>query len=159
MHACGHDNHVAILMGAAEVLAGMKATLPGTVKFFFQPAEEGAPNGGGGAEPMIKAGVLQNPKVDAVFGLHVFPGAVGSIGYRVAPLLAAANSFSLTVRGRQTHGAAPWACVDPIVVGSQIVMGLQTIISRQTDITAVPAIDRRVRGGPWLPGDGERHRA
>ena len=140
MHACGHDNHVAILMGAAEVLSGMKATLPGTVKFFFQPAEEGAPNGGGGAETMIKAGVLQNPKVDAVFGLHVFPGAVGSIGYRVGPLLAAANSFALTVRGRQTHGAAPWAGVDPIVVGAQIVMGLQTIISRQTDITAVPAI-------------------
>ena len=140
MHACGHDNHVAILMGTAEVLAGMKASLPGTVKFFFQPAEEGAPNGNGGAEQMIKAGVLQNPKVDAVFGLHVFPGRLGSIGYRVGPLLAAANSFTLTVRGRQTHGAAPWAGVDPIVVSAQIVMGLQTIISRQTDITAVPAI-------------------
>ena len=140
MHACGHDNHVAILMGAAEVLAGMKATLPGTVKFIFQPAEEGAPNGSGGAEPMIKAGALENPHVDAIFGLHVFPGAVGSVGYRVGPLLAAANSFSLVVRGKQTHGAAPWAGVDPIVVGSQIVMGFQTIISRQTDITAVPAI-------------------
>ena len=140
MHACGHDNHVAILMGAAEVLVGMKATLPGTVKFIFQPAEEGAPNGGGGAEPMIKQGALENPHVDAIFGLHVFPGAVGSIGYRVGPLLAASNSFSLTVHGKQTHGAAPWAGVDPIVVGSQIVMGLQTIISRQTDITAVPAI-------------------
>ncbi|MDZ7632447.1 MAG: amidohydrolase [Gemmatimonadaceae bacterium] len=140
MHACGHDNHVAILMGAAEVLAGMKATLPGTVKFVFQPAEEGAPNGEGGAAPMIRAGVLQNPRVDAMFGLHVFPGPLGSIGYRVGPLLAASNSFSLTVRGKQTHGAAPWAGVDPIVVGSQIVMGLQTIISRQTDITSVPAI-------------------
>jgi amidohydrolase len=140
MHACGHDNHVAILMGAAEVLSGMKATLPGTVKFIFQPAEEGKPTGGGGAEPMIAEGVLKNPNVDAVFGLHVFPGATGSVSYRVGPLMAASNSWSLTVRGRQTHGAAPWAGVDPIVVSSQIVLGLQTIISRQTDITAVPAI-------------------
>jgi amidohydrolase len=140
MHACGHDNHVAILMGAAEVLAGMKATLPGTVKFIFQPAEEGSPSGEGGAAPMIRAGVLENPHVDAIFGLHVFPGAVGSVGYRVGPLLAASNEFQLTVNGKQTHGAAPWAGVDPIVVSSQIVMGLQTIISRQTDITAVPAI-------------------
>lgn len=140
MHACGHDNHVAILMGAAEVLAGMKATLPGTVKFIFQPAEEGAPNGEGGAAPMIRAGVLNGPKVDAIFGLHVFPGTLGSVGYRVGPLLAASNSFSLTVNGKQTHGAAPWAGIDPIVVSSQIVMGLQTIISRQTDITSVPAI-------------------
>ena len=140
MHACGHDNHVAILMGAAEVLAGMKASLPGTVKFVFQPAEEGAPNGEGGAAPMIREGALEAPKVDAIFGLHVFPGLLGSIGYRVGPLLAASNEFKLTVRGRQTHGAAPWAGVDPIVVGSQIVMGLQTIVSRQIDITSVPAI-------------------
>ena len=140
MHACGHDNHVAVLMGAAEVLAGMKATLPGTIKFVFQPAEEGAANGEGGAAPMIRAGVLESPKVDAIFGLHVFPGVLGAIGYRVGPLMAASNSFTPTVRGRQTHGAAPWAGVDPIVVGAQIVLGLQTIISRQTDISAVPAI-------------------
>jgi amidohydrolase len=140
MHACGHDNHVAILMGTAEVLAGMKATLPGTVKFIFQPAEEGAPNGEGGAAPMIRAGVLENPHVDAIFGLHVFPGAVGSVGYRIGPLLAASDEFTLTVNGKQTHGAAPWAGVDPIVVSSQIVLGLQTIISRQMDITGVPAI-------------------
>jgi len=140
MHACGHDNHVAVLMGAAEVLAGMKASLPGTVKFIFQPAEEGAPNGEGGAAPMIREGVLESPKVDAIFGMHVFPGPLGSVGYRVGPLMAASNSFTLTVRGRQTHGAAPWAGVDPIVIGSQIVMGLQTIISRQIDITAIPAI-------------------
>jgi amidohydrolase len=140
MHACGHDNHVAILMGAAEVLAGMRAQLPGTIKFIFQPAEEGAPTGEGGAAPMIRAGVLENPRVDAIFGLHVFPGPVGSIGYRQGPMLAASNQFTLTVRGKQTHGAAPWAGVDPIVIGSQIVLGLQTIISRQVDITAVPAI-------------------
>ncbi len=140
MHACGHDNHVAVLMGAAEVLAGMRASLPGTVKFIFQPAEEGAPNGEGGAAPMIREGVLESPKVDAIFGMHVFPGPLGSVGYRVGPLMAASNSFTLTVRGRQTHGAAPWAGVDPIVIGSQIVMGLQTIISRQIDITAIPAI-------------------
>ncbi|MCC7051696.1 MAG: amidohydrolase [Gemmatimonadaceae bacterium] len=140
MHACGHDNHVAILMGAAEVLAGMKATLPGTVKFIFQPAEEGKPNGEGGAAPMIAAGALENPHVDAMFGLHVGPGPLGSLGYRVGPMLAAANSWSLVVHGRQTHGALPWGGVDPIVIGSQIVMGLQTVISRQTDITAVPAI-------------------
>ncbi len=140
MHACGHDNHVAILMGAAEVLVGMRANLQGTVKFIFQPAEEGAPNGKGGAEPMIADGALENPKVDAIFGLHVFPAPTGSIGYRPGPMLAASNSWSLVVRGKQTHGAAPWAGIDPIVVSAQIVMGLQTIISRQTDITAVPAI-------------------
>jgi amidohydrolase len=139
MHACGHDNHVAILMGAAEVLAGMKASLPGTVKFIFQPAEEGKPNGEGGAAPMIMAGALENPHVDAIFGLHVGPGPLGSLGYRVGPMLAAANSWSMIVHGRQTHGAVPWAGVDPIVVSAQIVMGLQTVVSRQIDITAVPA--------------------
>lgn len=138
MHACGHDNHVAILMGTAEVLAGMKARLPGTVKFIFQPAEESPPNGGAG--PMIDAGVLENPKVDAVFGLHVMPGPAGMVRYYSGPLMASADNFTLIVRGRQTHGAMPWAGVDPIVVGSQIVLGLQTIVSRQLEITKSPAI-------------------
>jgi amidohydrolase len=140
MHACGHDNHVAILMGAAEVLAGMRSQLAGSVKFIFQPAEEGYPEGGGGAERMIKAGALESPKVDAIFGLHVRPGPLGRIAYRPGPTMAAENSFQIIVHGKQTHGARPWNGVDPIVVSSQIVLGLQTVISRQTDITDVPAI-------------------
>lgn len=136
MHACGHDNHVAILMGAAEVLAGMRAQLAGTVVFLFQPAEEGP----GGAEPMIRDGALDNPKVDAIFGLHVWPGPAGDIIYRSGPTLAASNTLHIKVRGRQTHGANPWGGVDPIVVGSQIVLGLQTIVSRQINITTAPAI-------------------
>lgn len=140
MHACGHDNHVAILMGTAELLAGMKAQLPGTVVFIFQPAEEGHPDGGGGAERMIADGVMDNPKIDAIFGLHVWSGKLGEITYRPGPTMAASNAYRITVHGRQTHGANPWGGIDPIVVGSQIVMGLQTIISRQTDITAIPAI-------------------
>ncbi len=140
MHACGHDNHVAMLMGTAEVLAGIKAQLPGTVKFVFQPAEEGLPNGGTGAKEMIKAGVLQNPAVNAIIGMHVGNGPLGQINYRPGPAMAASNSFSIVVHGKQAHGAMPWAGVDPIVVGAQIVTALQTVISRQTDISAVPAI-------------------
>ncbi len=136
MHACGHDNHVAILMGAAEVLAGMKAQIPGTVVFLFQPAEEGP----GGAEPMIRDGALDDPKVEAIFGLHVWPGPAGDITYRSGAAMAATNELRIVVRGRQTHGANPWGGVDPIVLGSQIVLGLQTIISRQIDITTAPAI-------------------
>jgi amidohydrolase len=142
MHACGHDNHVAILMGVAEVFAGMKDQLPGTVKFLFQPAEEGAPAGEeGGAALMVKEGAFDNPKPDAVFGLHVWgSGTVGHIGYRSGGTLASSDTLRIVVRGKQTHGAAPWAGVDPIVVASQIVLGLQTIASRQLDVTKTPSI-------------------
>lgn len=136
MHACGHDNHVAILMGAAEVLSGMKAQLPGTIKFVFQPAEEGL----GGARAMIEDGVNANPRPDAWFGLHVWPTRVGSIGVRAGPEMAAAGNFTIIVKGRQTHGSQPWSGVDPIVVSSQIVLGLQTIVSRQINLAYLPAV-------------------
>jgi amidohydrolase len=136
MHACGHDNHVAILMGAAEVLAGMRATLPGTVKFIFQPAEEGL----GGAEAMIADGVLESPRPDAIFGLHVWPSRVGSIGVRSGPQMSAAGNFSIIVKGVQTHGSSPWAGVDPIVVSAQILLGLQTIASRQVNVAYLPSV-------------------
>ncbi len=150
MHACGHDSHVAMLMGVAEVLSRMRDRLPGTVKFIFQPAEEGAPEGEeGGAALMVKEGVMQAPRPDAVFGLPVFPGPLGTIGYRPGAFMASNDTLRIAVRGRQTHGAMPWAGVDPIVVSSQIVLGLQTIVSRQIDITAAPAIITlaRIQGG------------
>src|SRR5215207_7502478 len=141
MHACGHDAHVAILMSVAELLAGMREQLPGTVKFIFQPAEEGAPPGEeGGAALMIKEGVLENPKVDAVFGLHVFPYEVGSMHYRPGPIMASPDRFEIVVHGRQTHGALPWNGADPVVTASQIVLGLQTITSRQIDLIESPAV-------------------
>ncbi len=142
MHACGHDTHVAILMGAAEVLSQMKDQLPGSVKFFFQPAEEGPPPGEeGGAALMIKQGAMENPKPDVVFGLHIAAlHEAGQIAYRPGAAMAAADVMRITVKGRQTHGSAPWGGVDPIVVAAQIVMGLQTIVSRQVDITKEPAV-------------------
>ena len=142
MHACGHDTHVAMLMGVAEVLAGMRAQLPGTIKFIFQPAEEGLPPGQvGGAEQMLKEGAFENPKPNAVFGLHVMsPIPAGQIRYKPGGQLASVDRMQIVVRGKQTHGAAPWGGVDPIVTASQIVLGLQTIASRQVDVTKAPII-------------------
>ncbi len=141
MHACGHDNHMAILMGAAEVLAGMRERLPGTVKFIFQPAEEGAPPGEeGGAALMIREGVLEDPRPDAIFGLHVMPTLTGTIGYRAGGFMASVQTLRIVVRGRQTHGAMPWGGVDPIVTSAQIILGLQTVVSRQADLTRAPAV-------------------
>jgi amidohydrolase len=142
MHACGHDTHMAILMGVAEVLAGMRKDLKGTVKFIFQPAEEGVPKGEvGGAEQMVKEGVLENPKVDVIFGLHINSQTeVGTIAYRPGGTLAGVNDMRIVVKGRQAHGASPWSSVDPIVVSAQIINNLQTIISRNLDITQNPGI-------------------
>ncbi len=136
MHACGHDNHVAILMGAAEVLAGMKASIPGTVKFIFQPAEEGL----GGAKAMLADGAFASPAPSAVFGLHVWPSRVGTIGLRQGPLMAAAGNFKIIIKGRQTHGSQPWSGVDPIVVSAQVILGLQTIASRQVNVAYLPSV-------------------
>ncbi len=141
MHACGHDTHTAILMGVASVMAAMKDELPGSIKFIFQPAEEGAPAGEeGGAELMLREGVFEDPTPEVVFGLHVWPEQVGHISYLPGPFMASADELHITIRGRQTHGAVPWGGIDPIVVGSQVVLGLQTIASRQLDVTATPSI-------------------
>ena len=142
MHACGHDCHVAILMGVAQVLAGLRSQLRGSVKFIFQPAEEMPPEGEeGGAELMIRQGALEKPVPAAIFGLHVTSRLpLGVVGYRPGPTMASSDKLKITVHGKQTHGAAPWAGVDPIVTSAQIVLGLQTVVSRTQDITLEPAV-------------------
>jgi len=141
-HACGHDTHIAILMGVAEVLSKNKDKIKGTVKFIFQPAEEGPPPGEeGGAKLMIKEGVLKNPDVDAIFGLHINSGTtVGKIRYKPGGTMAAVERFVIKVKGKQTHGSAPWSGVDPILISAKIIDGLQTIISRESPLVEEAAV-------------------
>lgn len=151
MHACGHDSHVAMLLGTAEVLVGMQDRLRGTVAFIFQPAEEGPPAGEeGGAPLMIREGVMDNPKIDAIFGIHIDSKTeIGKIQYKSGAFMASSDWFSIQVRGKQSHGSQPWNGIDPIVVGSQIIQGLQTIVSRQEDLTKAPVVITvgRINGG------------
>lgn len=143
MHACGHDSHVAILMGVAEVLSGIRKDLPGTVKFIFQPAEEGILDISKpfGADGMVKAGCLENPKVEAIFGLHINSQTpAGVITYKSGPTMAAVDALKIKIKGKQTHGAYPWSGIDPIVTASQIVLGLQTIVSRNVKLIDNPAV-------------------
>lgn len=142
MHACGHDTHIAMMMGVAEVLSKIKKDLKGTVKFIFQPAEEGAPEGEeGGASLMVKEGVLKNPKVDVIFGMHINSQTdIGTIKYKPEGAMAAAQRFEIHVHGKQSHGSTPWAGIDPIAISAQIINGLQMIISRETELTKEGAV-------------------
>jgi amidohydrolase len=142
MHACGHDTHIAILMGTAEVLSQVKSELRGTVKFIFQPAEEGAPKGEeGGAKLMVKEGALKNPDVEVIFGLHISAGThIGNINYKPGGTMASANSFEIIIHGKQTHGSAPWGGIDPIVTAAQIINNAQTIVSRNMRLTDEAAV-------------------
>jgi amidohydrolase len=142
MHACGHDTHVAMLMSAAEILAGMKNEIKGTIKFIFQPAEEGPPEGEeGGAELMVKEGVMDNPKVDAIFGIHIESDIeVGKIEYKSGAFMASSDWFSIKVKGKGSHGSQPWKGIDPIQVSAQIIEGLQNIVSRQSELTKAPVV-------------------
>lgn len=151
MHACGHDTHMSILMAVAEILAKNKSEMKGTVKFIFQPAEEGPPEGEeGGAALMVREGVLENPKVDVIFGMHIRSiQALGTIAYKPKGMMAASDWFTIKVIGRQAHGAAPWRGIDPVLVSAQIIQGLQAIISRQTELTKEAAVISvgRINGG------------
>jgi len=141
MHACGHDAHTAILMGAARLFADLRDQLPGTVVLIFQPAEEGVPPGEtGGAWQMIQEGVLENPAPEAIVALHVAPDPLGHFTYTPGAALASADPLTITVRGEGVHGATPWFGVDPVVVAAQIILGLQTVVSRQTDLVTSPAV-------------------
>lgn len=142
MHACGHDTHVAILMSVAEILSGMKNDIKGTVKFIFQPAEEGPPAGEeGGADLMVKEGVMDNPKVDAIFGLHIESDIeVGKIEYKPGAFMASSDWFTIKVKGKGSHGSQPWKGIDPIQISAQIIEGLQTIVSRQSELTKAPVV-------------------
>jgi amidohydrolase len=142
MHACGHDTHVAMLMSVAEVLAGMKNDIKGTIKFIFQPAEEGPPEGEeGGAPLMVKEGVMDNPKVDVIFGMHIESYIeVGQVHYKPGAFMASSDWFSIKVKGKGSHGSQPWLGMDPIVISAQIIQGLQTIVSRQMELTKAPVV-------------------
>lgn len=142
MHACGHDTHIAIMMGVAEVFSEMKEDIPGTIKFIFQPAEEGVPTGErGGAKMMVEEGVLKNPDVEAIFGLHINAGTtVGHIKYKTEGIMAASDRFTINIKGKQAHGSTPWASVDPIAVSAQIINSLQYIVSRNSELTKEAAV-------------------
>lgn len=151
MHACGHDTHVAMLMSVAEILSGMRSELKGTVKFIFQPAEEGPPEGEtGGAKLMVEEGVMDNPKVDVIFGLHIQSTIeAGQIQYKPGAFMAAADFFTIRVKGKASHGSQPWLGIDPISISAQIINGLQTVVSRQSELTKSPVIITigKIQGG------------